>query len=134
MKSVLLIEDNYDIRELYRMAFEEARWEVRESSDGLLGITELVDNPPTVVLLDLMMPEMNGYEFMQALKTNTSINIPVIVVSNLAQEEDKARALSAGAIGYLVKSDYDGPDLVKAVEELLEKHAAKDTDAAPAPA
>lgn len=125
MKSVLLIEDNYDIRQIYRMAFEEAHWEVRESSDGLLGITELVDNPPTVVLLDIMMPEMNGYEFMEALKKNTSINIPVIVVSNLAQEEDKVRAMNAGAIGYLVKSDYDGPDLVKAVEDILAKQPAQ---------
>lgn len=131
MKSVLIIEDNYDIREIYRMAFEEARWEVRESSDGLLGITELVDNPPTVVLLDLMMPEMNGYEFMQALKQNTSINIPVIVVSNLAQEEDKARALAAGADAYLVKSDYDGPELVKAVDDIVAKiEAAKQEKAA----
>lgn len=118
-KKVLIIEDNKDLQELMQYAFEDAGYEVKTSDDGLLGITEIVDFQPTVVVLDIMMPEMNGYEFLAALKNNTSIKVPVIVVSNLAQEEDKKRALEAGADLFLVKADYEMPDLVTKVDEFI---------------
>lgn len=121
-KKVLIIEDNKDLQELMQYAFEDAGYEVKLSDDGLVGITDIIDYRPTFVVLDIMMPEMNGYEFLSALKNNTSIRVPVAVVSNLAQEEDKKKALDAGADLFLVKADYEVPDLVREIEiHLLKK-------------
>ncbi len=118
-RKVLIVEDNTDLQEIYKIAFEDAGYEVKVSGDGLIGITEIVDYKPNVVLLDIMMPEMSGYEFLEALKNNTSLKVPVVVVSNLAQEQDRQRALDAGADMYLVKAEYDGPDLVEKVTAFL---------------
>jgi CheY-like chemotaxis protein len=66
-----------------------------------------------------MMPEMNGFQVLDALKNNTSLKIPVIVLSNLNQEQEKQRALQHGADLYLVKSDFKGLDLVEKVDTFL---------------
>jgi DNA-binding response OmpR family regulator len=63
---------------------------------------------------------MNGFEFLEALKNNTSLKVPVIVLSNLTQEQEKERALQSGASLYLIKSDYEGPDLVVKVDAFLD--------------
>jgi DNA-binding response OmpR family regulator len=120
-RKILIIEDNLDIQEIYRLAFEEAGYTVMISINGLLGITDIVDFMPDVVVLDIMMPEMNGYEFLKALKNNTSLSIPVVVVSNLAQESDRQQALDAGAVAYLVKADYSSDELVAKVGKYVRK-------------
>lgn len=114
---IQLIEDNEDLQDIYVQLFESANHEVRTSSDGLKGITEMVDFQPDIVLLDIMMPEMDGYEFLHALRQNTSMHPFVIVLSNLSQKSDVKRALEAGAHTYLKKSDLIGNDLVKEVEK-----------------
>lgn len=119
-KKILIIEDNEDLQQIYKYSFESGGYEVRISGNGLVGITDIVDYSPTVVLLDIMMPEMNGFEFLEALKNNTSITVPVIVVSNLTQEQEKQKAMASGADLYLIKSDYKGPDLVEKVDAFLD--------------
>jgi DNA-binding response OmpR family regulator len=118
-RKVLIIEDNQDLQKIYKYAFEEGGYEARVSGDGLGGITEVVDYKPDVILLDIMMPEMNGYQFIEALNNNTSLKIPIVVVTNLTQDIDKQQALHAGASLFLTKAEYDGPDLVAKVDELL---------------
>jgi DNA-binding response OmpR family regulator len=118
-RKVLIIEDNQDMQEIYKLWLEEAGFDVKISRDGLMGITDIVDYMPDLVILDIMMPEMSGYDFLRALKENTSINVPVIVASNLAQEGDKEKALAAGADMYLVKSDWEVPDVVAKICEFL---------------
>lgn len=123
-KKAMIIEDNEDLRELMRFAFEDAGYEVMTSENGLLGITEIVEFMPTLVILDIMMPEMNGYDFLKALKNNTSIRVPVVVVSNLTQERDKERALEAGADLFLVKAEYDTSELVRVIEDHFSQRGA----------
>ena len=118
-KRVLIVEDDKDLQDIYRYAFEDAGYEVKISDDGLNGVTDATEYLPDVVILDIMMPEMNGYQFLSALNNNTSLKIPVVVVTNLTQEREKQKALAAGASLFLTKSEYDGPDLVVKVNELL---------------
>jgi DNA-binding response OmpR family regulator len=120
---ILIVEDNMDLQTIYKELFETAGHTVRVSNDGLAGITDAVDFKPDVVLLDILMPEMDGMEFLQALRENTSISPVVIVCSNLSEQIDIDRALGAGAHYYLRKSDYVGADLLKAVEKLYGEHA-----------
>ncbi|MEI7917837.1 MAG: response regulator [Candidatus Saccharibacteria bacterium] len=121
-RKILIIEDNSDIQQLYKYAFEAGGYEVKTSSNGLDGLNDAIEYQPDVILLDIMMPEMNGFEVLSAFTTNTSLSMPIIITSNLSQESDKQKALTAGASLYLVKSDYEGPDLVAKVDEFMASH------------
>lgn len=124
---ILIIEDNQDLQAIFKNNFEVAGHQVKIAGDGLNGITDAVEFEPDIVILDLMMPEMNGYDFLSALKNNTSMNPYVIACSNLSQQKDIDQAYQAGADAYLRKSDYVGTDLVKEVEKLYgERPVAED--------
>ena len=119
MKKVMIVEDNKDLQEIYKMSFEKAGYEVIQEMDGLDGIAGVVDKSPDVVLLDIMMPQMDGFEFLKAMRENTSIKIPVIVCSNLSDTETFNRAVKEGAMAVLLKANYTGKELVEKVEELM---------------
>jgi CheY-like chemotaxis protein len=121
---IFLVEDNADIREIYRLRFEVSGFEVRAAGDGLNFISQVTDYIPDIVLLDIMMPEMDGYEALAAMRNNcgsTIAAIPVVIWSNLSQDEDMQKAMKAGANYYLRKSDYEGDDLVEKVKDILHK-------------
>lgn len=119
MKKIMIIEDDKDLQEIYKLNFEMAGYEVLQEMDGLDGISSVVDNKPDIILLDVMMPNMNGFAFLKALKDNTSINIPVVVCSNLSDKETYAKAVAAGAVSVLLKVDYSGKQLVDKVGHIL---------------
>lgn len=114
---IIIIEDNDDLRTIYEELLEAAGHEVASSSDGLDGITQIVEFQPDVILLDIMMPEMDGYDFLKALRENTSMKPHVIVLSNMTSQKDIDRAIALGAHAYLRKSDYVGEELVSAIEK-----------------
>lgn len=118
-KKILIIEDNADIIELYRIYFEQAGFQVLIGVDGLQGIVALLDQKPDIILLDIMMPQMNGFEVLEAIKFQSSIETPIVVCSNLSQESDKQKALEMGVKAYITKSDYEVPEIVKKTQEIL---------------
>jgi len=65
-----------------------------------------VDNTPDIIILDIMMPSMNGFEVLKTIKTQSSIKIPIVVCSNLSSKEDEVKMMELGADLYLRKSDY----------------------------
>ena len=83
------------------------------------GITKAAEWKPDVILLDIMMPQMDGYEVLNALKNNTSLAVKVVVNSNLEQEKDAQKALEMGADLYLKKSEYTPFEAVEKVNELM---------------
>lgn len=121
-RKILIVDDNEDLQILFRYAFEADGYEVKISGNGLLGINDTISYKPDIVLLDIMMPEMNGFEYLEAIKRNTSVKVPIIVISNLTQDSEKQRALDSGADMYLIKSDYEGPDLVAKVNSFLAEY------------
>jgi DNA-binding response OmpR family regulator len=82
-KSILIIEDNTDIVEMYTMAFQTRGYMVASATNGLVGITQAVSLHPDIIILDIMMPEMDGFEVLETLKNNTNIRTKIIVNSNL---------------------------------------------------
>ena len=117
---VLVVDDEKDIVDLLKYNLEkEKEFVVITASNGKEALEYAVEYKPDLVLLDIMMPEMNGYQFLEALSNNTSLKVPVIVITNLTQERERQKAIQAGASLFLTKAEYDGPDLVTKVNELL---------------
>ncbi len=119
-KKIIIIEDNKDLNELYSLAFEEAGFEVQTSLMGLDGFKKTMEWDPDVVLLDLMMPVMDGFQVLEELRKNKFKKL-IIVNSNLDQESDIKRAMKLGADKYFVKSNYIPSKLIKEVEKLMKK-------------
>jgi DNA-binding response OmpR family regulator len=97
------------------------------SENGLDFLTKVQEEKPDIILLDLMLPEMDGFSVLKSLKENFSStdskSIPVIVWSNLSEDTDVMKALQGGALMYLRKSDYQGDDLVEKVKDIMRKQA-----------
>lgn len=120
LKKVLIIEDNPDLQEIYTIFFESAGWKVYIAGDGMQGIIDVLEVQPDVILLDIMMPQMDGFEVLTTIKEQSSIDIPIIVASNLSQKSDEERALDLGASKFLIKSDYSGEQIVEEVLKYVE--------------
>lgn len=120
---IFIVEDNKDLLEIYRLRFGVAGFDVATSETGLDFLTKVQEEKPDIILLDLMLPEMDGYSVLNSLKENFADsylkNVPVIVWSNLSEDSDITKALRGGATMYLRKSDYDGDDLVNKIKDIL---------------
>jgi DNA-binding response OmpR family regulator len=119
MRKIMIIEDDKSLQEIYKINFEVAGFDVVIEGDGLSGISTVVEKKPDIILLDIMMPNMDGFAFLRAVKENTSISVPVVVCSNLSDKETYDKAFAAGASAVLLKVDYSGKELVQKIEGIL---------------
>ncbi|HLO03432.1 MAG TPA: response regulator [Symbiobacteriaceae bacterium] len=120
-KRILLIEDDPDIQRLLGLTLQlTAGAEVQSATEGQDGITLAVDWQPELILLDRMLPDMEGTAVLQALKANPATStIPVIFLSARAGEAEIIAAISKGAVGYIVKP-FDPMGLAGEIARILE--------------
>jgi CheY-like chemotaxis protein len=120
MARVLVIDDEPDVRWLIRMSLERAGHEVIDAEDGLRGIAMAMKQRPDVIVLDLMMPVMDGYGVLAELaKDPRTAAVPVVVLSARAIPEEAERAAAAGARRFLEKP-FDPDELAIELGELLQ--------------
>ena len=112
---VLIIEDNKDILEMYKLAFQAENIQVYTALNGLEGISLCSIIKPDVILLDIMMPQMDGFEVLKAIRNNTSLLTKIIVCSNLEQLKDEEKAKNLGADMFLKKTSYTPFEVVNIV-------------------
>lgn len=118
---ILLIEDDPLMINLYRKVFERHDFEVKVADRGEIGLSLVKEFVPDLVLLDVMMPEMDGFEVLKKIKSDESTkNISVVMLSNLAGTEDAARAIEMGALKYLIKSEHDPNEIVEIAKGIME--------------
>ena len=104
MTTVLVVEDDQDIRFLLSETISELDYDVLEASDGRTGFRRALEKRPDLILLDVMMPVMDGFQVLAKLKEHAETHpIPVIMVSARGQEQDMMRAMRGGAWGYVIK-------------------------------
>jgi CheY-like chemotaxis protein len=116
---VLVVEDEPENRLLLGVVLTSEGYEVVEAEDGPAALAAARQHPPDLVLLDVMMPEMNGYAVLEALRADTSTrSIPVIMLTALAQRGDVERAVEMGVAGYVTKP-FEPEDLLQAMEKAL---------------
>lgn len=123
MKNILIIEDDINLIELYQTKFALEGYEVITASDGQEGLEGAKVKRPDIILLDILMPNINGFEVLKQLKEfEGTKNIPVIVYTNLGTTDADAKrelAYSLGAADYLVKALHEPDAIVLRVKELL---------------
>lgn len=119
-KKILVVDDEMDISKTLAEHFKRKGYEVATAYDGEEGIAKAKEFLPDIILLDILMPVMDGISALKQLKSDSSTaNIPVIMLTNLDTQDKVAGAMEAGTTHYLVKSDYSPEDLDKKVEEVL---------------
>jgi DNA-binding response OmpR family regulator len=117
-KKILLAEDDKFIARAYKDGLTEAGYEVVRVKDGKQAWDKLKNSDFDLLLLDIIMPQKDGFEILEGLKEEGRDELPVIVISNLGQDSDIKKAKKLGADDYLVKSNY-------AMKEVLEKVEAQ---------
>jgi DNA-binding response OmpR family regulator len=123
---IFITEDEENLQEIYSTRFNLNNFEVKLFKNGFELVTALGDEVPDVILLDIMMPDMNGFETLETIMKNFSSeavqNVPVLIWSNLSNKTDEITAKNLGAKMYLKKSDYSGQDLVDVVRKYLDEN------------
>lgn len=119
-KVILIVEDDEVILRALYLSFHESEYTIATATDGETALTMTQRLKPDLVLLDLIMPKKNGFEYLKDMKADSAIaQIPVIVLSNLGTDENKTKAKELGAMDYFVKSDTDLLALVERVKKIL---------------
>jgi DNA-binding response OmpR family regulator len=128
MKKVLVVEDDSLMSRMYERVFSLSGFEIEMALDGEEGISKLkaASQKPDIILLDVMMPKMNGFDALKIIKADADTKeIPVIILTNLSGKEEAEKSLKLGAESYLVKSEHDPKEIVAIVNETLKKVAGK---------
>lgn len=119
-KEVLIVEDDSLLLKTYKNKFTKEAIPFQVATDGEEALAFLDQDPPAVVLLDLMLPKLDGFEVLEALRKKKKWGeVPVIILSNLNQPEDMKRGKELGADDYFIKADMKIQDIVAAVKKYL---------------
>jgi CheY-like chemotaxis protein len=120
MKKILIIEDDAFLGDVLVQKLNGEEFEVVLTRDGLEGFKKIKPFSPDLILLDIILPNMNGYEILEAkLKDPSMANIPVIIISNSGQPVEISRALALGVKDYVVKAQFDPEEVLAKVRTLL---------------
>ena len=124
-RRILLIEDDRFLRKAAEVRLRRSGYEVITAADGEEALATVLTAAPDLILLDLIMPKLQGFEVLRRLKADESTrSIPVVVLTNLSQEADRARAMEEGATGYFVKADMSLDQMAETVAKALERSVA----------
>lgn len=118
--TVLIIEDEQFLCRLLTKKFESSGFVVREAFSGEAGLSMMGDGLPDVILLDILLPGIDGFEVLRRLKSNANYQgIPVVMISNLGEERDIDKSKQLGAADYIVKAQSDPQEIVDKAWEFI---------------
>lgn len=119
-KKILIVEDDKFLRELIAKKLTAEGYQTIEAKDGEEGIKKLIEEKPDLVLLDLILPGIDGFEVLKQAKENPQVaEIPVIVLSNLGQRDDVEKGLGLGAIDFLIKAHFTPREIIDKIKSVL---------------
>lgn len=119
-KKILIVDDDLTLREMYEERLKYDGYVVIGASDGEEALEKTHSEKPDLILLDVMMPKLNGIDVMKRLREDeTTKDIPIIVLTALIQEIDKLKSMMTGHDGYLIKSEQMPKEVIAKVKEIL---------------
>lgn len=121
-ETILIVEDDFFLLNIYSTKFEGENYKVFIAEDGERGLALAKLKKPDIILLDILMPKLDGFGFLRGIKKDDKLaSIPIILLTNLSQRKDIDRGLAMGADDYLVKAHFMPSEVVEKVEILLKK-------------
>jgi len=122
MAKILIIEDDKFLRELITKKVGKEGYEVVGAMDGEEGLTMAGKEQPSLILLDLILPTMDGFEVLRRLKEQeTTKNIPIIILSNLGQKEDIDKGMQLGATDYMIKAHFTPGEITEKIKSIVKE-------------
>lgn len=119
-KKILIIDDDPFIADMYVLKFKAEGFEVEAANDGKIGMKLAADMKPDVILLDVVMPAMDGFDVLQKLRSDESLGRPkILFLTNFGQREDIRRGMQLGADGYIIKAHFTPSEVSAKVKEVL---------------
>lgn len=119
-KTVLIVEDDEMLLRALYLSFLHSGFTIATAEDGETGLRMTERLKPDLVLLDLLLPKMSGFDYLKTVKSNPALkSIPVIILSNLGDKGDQDQAKTLGAVDYYIKSNTDLSVLTQKVNEIL---------------
>lgn len=118
---ILLVEDDPFIVDMYTLKLKEAGFEVETAADGRKGLDKIKEGSHDLVLLDIVLPIVDGFEVLQTLKREGVKHPPIVLLTNLGQKEDVERGLALGAADYLIKANFTPAEVVEKINHLASK-------------
>lgn len=118
--TVLIIEDDPFISDMYQTKLKNNGYQVFLAADGQTGLEIAQKKQPDIIILDLVLPKMDGFQILKRIKEDSRIkNIPVLILSNLGQKEKIDKGMKLGADAYLVKSQFKPSEVLEKIKKLL---------------
>lgn len=119
-KKILLVDDDALLREMYAEIFQNANFEVIQAGDGLEGLDKATKEIPDVIFTGIVMPRMDGFDMMEALKkTVMTANIPVVISSHMGRGEDQQRANKLGAKDFIIRDVTRPVEVIERISSLF---------------
>jgi len=119
-KNILLVEDELLLSNILKSRLEKEGFKVFQARDGEMALKFLRETKPDIILLDIILPKISGFEILEELQKNPELqSAPVAIISNLGQESDIQKGRSLGAINYFVKAQVTIDELVGKIRKML---------------
>lgn len=123
-QKVLLIEDDEFMTELIAMRFKKDGMALDHAENAEVGLAKIKTEKPALILLDIVLPGMDGFEFLKKIKADKeTASIPVIIISNLGQKVEIEQGMKLGAKDYIIKATHDLSDIIQKINQTLKEEA-----------
>lgn len=120
MKTILLIEDDSFLVDIYTTKLKEAGFSVKVAIDGEEGFKKIKEEIPDLLLLDIVLPNIDGWELLRKIKKDDKVSdLKVVILSNLDQKEEVEKGFKLGAVKYLIKAHRTPSEVVKEIKKIL---------------
>jgi DNA-binding response OmpR family regulator len=121
-QTILIIEDDKFLRELIARKLIKEGFKIEEAIDGEEGLKKTEEIKPNLILLDLILPGLDGFEVLAKIKDDPKTSsIPVVILSNLGQKDEVEKGLKLGAVDFLVKAHFTPEEIVEKIKTVLVK-------------
>jgi len=120
VKTILLIEDDPFLIDIYTTKLEERGFKVEIATNGEEGIIKAQETKPNLIVLDIVLPQIDGWEILKEIKANPNLKkIPVVILSNLGQKSEVEKGIKLGAVKYLIKAHFTPSEVIEEIKKVL---------------
>ena len=120
MKKILVVDDDQFFSKTLETSLKSGEYEIVLAEDGEKGLEQLKKDVPDLIIVDIMMPKMDGISFLKKVKESGDYpNVPILVSSNLSSVKKISDVMALGAVGYVVKSDESLPAIIQDIERII---------------